>query len=265
MGLWKVIVLFDGVSPSTEFSDDLFRIRLRKWVGRHVDAVITNTFCAKNYLEKKLQIRSDHIHRVVYQTAEIKESSNEKQLVKTPMTQQEPTFLYVGQLIERKGVDFLLMAWAELERITDGQGSLWIVGDGPQRAELEILAKNLNTRNVTFIGNIEYSSLDQWYEACDVFIFPTLEDIWAVVVLEAMAHGKAVLCSKYAGAVELIEDGKSGFIFDPRSKQELVRAMLKFTLDPDLSAMLGERTRLTLEPFTARNAAKAFESIIENI
>lgn len=134
--------------------------------------------------------------------------------------------LYVGQLIERKGLlPFLgvLAQWA----CENSQRTLEfvIVGDGPFRVKLANAALPSNLRLI-FHGSMAFSDLAGVYAECGIFVFPTFADTWGVVVNEAMAAGLPVLGSIYSQAVEeMIEDGQNGWSFRPHNSGEMYSAL----------------------------------------
>lgn len=134
-----------------------------------------------------------------------KESYNTKQLI------------YVGSLIQRKGLDLLLPALAE----TSEDIRLVIVGEGQEEQALkEQIAKlGLNDR-VEFKGYVEGEALRRLYMESDAFIIPTREDCFGLVILEAMCASLPVISSKYAdGARDLVEEDVNGYIVDPEDTE----------------------------------------------
>ena len=130
-------------------------------------------------------------------------------------------FLYAGRLIELKGVGQLLEGWSRFERACPGGGMLLIAGDGPMRPALERQTRENGLHNVRFLGHVDYDSIAGQYATADVFVLPTLEDNWALVIPEAMACGLPVLCSRYNGAcTDLVRDGQNGWVFDPLDPQD---------------------------------------------
>src|SRR5439155_13800916 len=109
-----------------------------------------------------------------------------------------PVFLYVGRLIRLKGLRELLAGW---ERYTaaGGRGTLVLVGDGPERLALDAIITEKRLPRVVFAGKADYESIALYYAMADVLVMPTLEDNWSLVVPEAMACGKPILCSQYNG------------------------------------------------------------------
>jgi len=126
-----------------------------------------------------------------------------------------PVLLTVGQLRARKGIDRLIQACGRLAR--SKEFTLVVVGQGPERANLEALAQAEGLRRVIWLQNQSQQELSLIYRSADAFIFPTMEDIWGLVVNEAILSGLPVLCSQYAGcAAELLDEGN---VFDPLSSE----------------------------------------------
>jgi glycosyltransferase involved in cell wall biosynthesis len=142
----------------------------------------------------------------------------------TPEFQLEPrpVLLYVGQFIARKGVELLLNAAANLQN-ERREFSLLLVGSGHDRQTLEQLALDLQLRNVHFRPALQPERMPSIYRSGDVLIFPTLEDVWGLVVNEAILSGLTVLCSKYAGCAD--ELFLPGNIFDPDDADEFTRKL----------------------------------------
>jgi glycosyltransferase involved in cell wall biosynthesis len=174
-----------------------------------------------------------------------------------------PVFLFVGSLIPRKGWRYLIDAVDVLVQRGVRSFSIAIVGEGDEAAELneQISAKGLQEL-VRPLGPVAYEKLGAYFKASDVFVFPTLEDVWGLVLLEAMAFGKPVLCSQYAGAKEMVEHNRTGFIFDPRKPSELADHMAKFIEAPQLISEFGERSSKAIAPYTVEAAASALEALV---
>ena len=148
-----------------------------------------------------------------------------------------PVILTVGQLRARKGIDRLIQACGRLAR--SRAFTLAIVGQGPERESLVKLASAEGLTNVAWISNLSQEELSRLYRSSDAFVFPTMEDIWGLVVNEAILSGLPVLCSQYAGcAPELLEEEN---IFDPLSDASWANALGRI-FDGTLSA--SGRSRL---------------------
>lgn len=135
---------------------------------------------------------------------------------------QRPTLLCVGQLIERKGVRLLLESAARVSR-TGRRFSLVFVGGGPQRSSLERYAMSAGLHNVHFIEPLAPKEMPALYRSVDALVFPTLEDVWGLVVNEAMWSGLPVFCSIYAGCASEIVPPEQRF--DPLVPEDVDRSL----------------------------------------
>ena len=96
-----------------------------------------------------------------------------------------------------------------------------------------------------------------------MFIFPTYEDVWGMVVPEAMVFGKPILCSNGAASYELIEEGKNGFIFDPHDPKMLAEKMQYLLDQPELIDSMGQRSQQIIAQTTSQTAAQGFMEVTE--
>lgn len=158
-------------------------------------------------------------------------------------------FLAVGQLIPRKGFSLFLQAWGDLPQQLKEQHHVVIVGKGEQETELRSLVQKLNISNVHFPGFKAMDELSQYYAAADVFVFPSLVDVWGLVVNEALACGLPVLASKYAGAShELIRDFGAGEIIDPKNISAFTAVLRRWC--EDINVIPRETPRRAVEKYT---------------
>ncbi len=175
------------------------------------------------------------------------------------------TFLLIGQLISRKGFDKAMQAWARLERPLQEQNSLLIVGAGEDDEKLKQLARELDIPNIIFAGGKAHHELPEMYAAADVHVFPSLVDVWGMVVNEAMACGKPVLASKYAGASqELISnDGRYGELIDPLDIDSMTTALRRWIEREQLPSPTSLQQRIQKVNFDV--SVKAFEAVVEQL
>jgi colanic acid/amylovoran biosynthesis glycosyltransferase len=155
--------------------------------------------------------------------------------------------LCVARLVRHKGHPTLLRALAALgEQGLELEATL--VGDGPERGELERLRDELGLQGrVRFAGPLGQDELPAIYRDHDVFCLPTLSEAVGVVNMEAMASGLPVVCSHLMGVPELVEDGINGLLVTPGREQELAGALRRLAEDPALRTRLGEAGRRTVE------------------
>jgi glycosyltransferase involved in cell wall biosynthesis len=170
-------------------------------------------------------------------------------------------FLYVGQLIQRKGVFQLLKAWARFEQAQKESATLVLVGGGPEESSLRELADSLNLKRVHFAGTVDYNQIHKCYAAADAFIIPTLEDNWSLVVPEAMACGLPILCSKYNGCwPELVQEGQNGWVFDPIDTGDTLRVLTSAAASKTELQRMGQCSREIIAGHTPRAAADSIFS-----
>lgn len=156
--------------------------------------------------------------------------------------------MYVGRLVKRKGVDYLIKAFAKLKNeINDVV--LIIIGRGECRDELELLAKNLNIEDsVYFMGYVEDELLPAYYLLCNICVVPSITygmaDPWVLVVNEAMYFGKPVIATDAVGAAfDMVKDGENGFMVPEKDSEALYEAMKKILSDPELEEKWGKNQK----------------------
>jgi glycosyltransferase involved in cell wall biosynthesis len=112
--------------------------------------------------------------------------------------------------------------------------SLLIVGDGPDRPTYESLCRQRGWGQVHFVGHVESKELPRYLALADLFVFPTLSDTFGAVLSEAMAAELPVLASVHAAATcDLVDDGVTGYRFDPRDPATGAETILKVLALPD--------------------------------
>ncbi len=139
--------------------------------------------------------------------------------------------LYVGQISHRKGIGVLLRAARKLRRLPV---RFRMIGPIVSR---ELLA-NL-PGNVVYSGSKYTGSVAELMRQSDIFVLPTLEDAFALVVFEAMATGLPVVTTSHAGASELIANGRDGVVIPPGDEDALVEAIRALMESPDRRCELG--------------------------
>lgn len=212
-----------GGSLHTERFTSTFRRLFRSFLVRHVTRWISYGATTTEYLE------SIGIPRA--RILQIQNCVPQEKFLEVPEgplrwfeNDPRPVFLSVGQLVPRKGIDKLIEASARLQS-KGHRFSLVIVGEGPDKRALEKLARDKQLDNFRILPNQSPQNLNELYRSADVFVFPTLEDVWGLVVNEALWAGTPVLCSKYAGcAPELVPGANT---FDPLDDADFDAALQK--------------------------------------
>jgi len=175
-----------------------------------------------------------------------------------------PVISYFGQLIPRKGLDVLIKAIAQLP--DELEFSLLLVGEGELLAEAEKVFANKKANLVT-TGYVEPCELAKYYALTDVSVLPSHIDTWGMVVNESMAAGKPVVCSTGAGAYrDLVEDGKTGFVFEKNNASSLSDKLMKIISSKELRASMSACADGKLSEYSIGVAASQFcEAVKETV
>ncbi len=264
-GKWKVIIIYEGSSPGVDYRNSPIRLFSRRVMVQLADAFVVNSQAGKAYLTEVLGAKEERVFARPFLVPSLKAllQCPKNQALKTDTLTKHPIFLFVGQIIPRKGLKVLLEACSILKTWGYHDYTLLAIGDGAQRQELEIFAKSCGLETqVKWMGQVEYKRLGTYFQQADVFLFPTHEDIWGMVLTEAMAFGKPVLCSKEAGAVEMVAERENGFVFDPSQPEELAKCMRQFIDNPNLIAAMGEKSKQIMAHHTPEEATKSFTEAV---
>ena len=165
--------------------------------------------------------------------------------------------LSIGQFIHRKGFDVLLRAAARLpEDVT-----IHIVGGHPTQEYLD-LVRELGLTNIRFDGFMKKKTLIRYYQTSDLFVLPTREDIWGLVINEAMAYGLPVITTdRCVAGLDLVENGENGYIV-PVDDDEALADRILLALNSDPVAM-GRHSLRRIQGYTIENMAKVHMDIFE--
>jgi glycosyltransferase involved in cell wall biosynthesis len=165
----------------------------------------------------------------------------------------QPRYLFVGRLIERKGIDVLLAAFRRVDR-----GELWLAGDGPLRSYVESEANG--DPRIRLLGYANEESLPDLYQQADVLMVPSLFEPWGLVVHEGLAYGLPVIATdQVAAADDLVESGVNGYVVAAGSHEELAAAMSSVAeWAPERWRKANAHSRETLPMYGIDRAAEAF-------
>lgn len=249
--------------PFVSWTDGtLFSERNRNFIQKFLRRyVITraNAYIASSSKSKEAQIyygaKKEKCH-ISYLTVDV------KKYIQKPQGQGKGKILCVGSLIERKGVDLLLKALAK----TNCEYSLYLAGAGPEKDNLRTQAEDLQISDkVHFLGQLNREELLKHYAESDLFVLPTREDCFALVILEAICARLPIVCSRYAdGAYDLIEEGKNGYIIDPYNEEKFAACIEKLLENSELRKEMQQHSDKIIEKFRFSNIAKGYMEAIED-
>ncbi|MDI6840283.1 MAG: glycosyltransferase family 4 protein [bacterium] len=157
----------------------------------------------------------------------------------------ENNILFVGRLVERKGVKYLIEAFDMVSKKIDS--TLTIVGEGSEREKLEKLVDEKGLKEkVIFTGKISEHKLKEYYLNCDVFVLPACTDSkgdtegLGVVLIEAMSYKKPVVASQVGGIVDIVKDGETGLLVPEKDATKLAAAIYEVLNNKALANKFGE-------------------------
>lgn len=231
----KRLLMFYERTAWTERKAGWWRTLYRRLAGKAVDCFLSNGALSEQYLRENLGFSSApiikgcmsadsfYLHHDVEAELEARHKADREAECRNG---KGIRFLYVGRIVEPKGIRQLLEAW-EIHHQSYSNDTLTLAGEG-------ILLKEMcerygNDKGIIMAGYVSYDRIYSYYRDCDVVVQPTLEDNWSLVIPEAMSCGRAVMCSIYNGGYpELVKDSVNGYSFDPLDKENFVNAFAKF-------------------------------------
>lgn len=229
--------------------------RWRHAALKNADIILPVSLYTADVVKKLDGIRSSRV-RVVYNA--IPNSFAELLMPQEPASDSTAklkkggkVLLSVCSLVEKnefKGVDTVIRALPKVLRALPDLRYV-VVGDGKIRGKLESLAIETGVAEaVTFVGEISDAKLAELYRGCDVFVLPSRGqgrpgveggEGFGRVYVEAALAGKPVVGSRCGGASEAVLHGRTGFVVNPDSTDEVAGALLAILQDPELAARMG--------------------------
>lgn len=269
----KVIIWREDWGWKAQSFQKTLAMPLIKFVLRISDAVLVPGIKHKEYFIS-LGVRQEKIFLmpnvsnvvVTDESFRIKDKLNEKNEFK-----DKKVILYVGRLVKRKGVEYLIKAFSDLQNNMKDV-ILVIIGEGKSRSKLEELSESLEIFDkVEFVGQVKNEELSSFYLLCNICVIPSitygLGDPWVFVLNEAMYFGKPVIATDAVGAAfDMIENGKNGFLVPEKDSDAIYKAMKTIFSDEDLEKHMGNESRRIIEErFQLENMVNGFKMAINYV
>lgn len=244
----------------TERNVSFVRNYARKIASKFISGICCNGIETKTYLENfgfpknKLFLGNMAADTEGLKLAMSKVNETKVQKIKEKYNIKGLVFLYVGQLIPRKGVMEMLENWRMFSS-NEKEVNLLLVGDGEQLQDVKDYVKNYDLHTVKVLGSIDYSNVSTIYALSDIFIIPTLEDNWSLVVPEAMSCGLPILSSKYNGCWPELVKPENGWVFDPLNKNNFTETLVKAIENIEKWKEMGEASQKIVKDFSPEKIA----------
>lgn len=184
------------------------------------------------------------------------------------INESEKVILFLGALLHYQGVDIFIRAFKNvLQKIP---AKLIIVGDGPEKNNLQDLVGSLNlSNNIVFISNVQWSFLVQLLDISDISIIPFRRNnytqwIQPIKVFEYFSRGKPVIASNLLGISEIVKDGINGVLVPPENIDSITTATIDLLNDERARKKMGEKGRnLVKEQYQWSDITKSLKCIYE--
>lgn len=222
-----------------------------KYIIKKADAIINPGILAKMYSiknganDKKIFLAPNTINNQQYfEKSDL--FRNNKEFFKEKNDLKRLIIIFVGQIIDRKGIQYLISSFEKLVEIQKDI-SLIIVGDGERKAEIQSYCSKNNIQNVHFTGWVDEEKKIRLYSISDIFVLPTLSDLAPLVLNEAMACSlPIIITSKTGNAPDFVKNGENGYIVEPKDVDQLTDAISRIILENSDNHM-GKRSREIIE------------------
>lgn len=175
--------------------------------------------------------------------------------------EEENIIIGVGQFIKRKGFDTLIKSLSQFDSSKTG---CYIIGGEPTNEYLD-LVQSLNLTNIHFLPFQNRKTLSEYYQLSDVFVLPTREDIWGLVINEAMANGLPVITTDKCNAGLAMVSDKNGAIIPVDSVSELVKSLVRILSDNTKKELMGQASLDIMKNYTIENMADIHRKILLEI
>lgn len=243
-------------------------LAIKRWLLKKSIAYLTTSQLAKNTLE---QIGASRDKIAIYPFSSIRskqisspESRTEEQnLCRNKFNlPKKKIILCVGQFIHRKGIDVLLRSLNDTDFC---DVAIYIVGGSPTE-EYKAIIQEKNLKNVHFCAFMLPDELDAYYKAADCFVLPTREDVWGLVINEAMARGLPVITTnRCLAGQEMVKDGLNGYLVPVDDEAKLREAMLKIVRDDELRKKMSKESIKIAQRYTIETMAHSYQKCIESL
>ena len=169
---------------------------------------------------------------------------------------EKPDIFIVNYMTKIKGIDFLIKA---LPIVTNSipNLSVCIGGSGPQENELKYLVKKLGLdKTVKFLGFVSEEEKYQYYKSCKIVVVPSRWDCQPDAPLVAAASGKPAIASRIGGIQDTVEDGKTGFLFEPENIEDLADKIVTLLKDEKLREEIGSAAKEKVKSYDWKKIAE---------
>ena len=241
-----------------KWKDRLNYLILKTAISRSDLLIAVSGFVKSTYLEE-FKCDPDKM-KVIYNGIRLNQQFEPAD--KTVQENEPVRLLYIGRLVEVKGVRLLLHAMKKL--VDEGENiELELLGDGPQREEYEQIVQEQGLGERVFFRGYQLDK-QSYYNRTQIFVYPSIwQEAFGISIVEAMAHGMLCVASRSGGIPEIITDGKEGLLFKAEEIESLVgalRSAAKISREDDVTMRINAYNRAHY--FDISNMISEFQKLI---
>lgn len=271
----KPFILWAGIWMRLQTPAHRLLFPLTRYLYRHADAIVVYGEHVKRYLleegvsEERIFVTTHAVDNDAYNRP-VLEDEKRALLQHLNIPQDAKVILYLGRLVDSKGLSVLLNAFASLEQ---EDAILLFAGDGDYRAQLEELAAAKNiSKKIRFAGYVPTHQTVLYYALAYVCVLPsittnTFKEPWGLVVNEAFNQGVPVIATDAVGAAAggLVKDGVTGYVVRERSVEELAVAIRRILDDPQSRQMFGENASAMIVNWDNEHMVSGFKQAVDYV
>jgi phosphatidyl-myo-inositol dimannoside synthase len=241
--------------------------KFKRFTLRHADAVTVNSSVTERAVAEILPALKE-LHRIPMgvSTNGVKISESFEELRNRYRRENGPLLIFVGRLVEEKGVEDLIRAVAILLPSLSDITAL-IIGEGQDRPYLEGITQTLGLSDrVVFTGWVKPDLISAYLVAGDVFVSPSRTEAQGLTVIEAMIAKTPVITARVGGIVDSVRHEETGLLINERSPDEVAKAIERLVREPFLADHLREQGyKLAVNKFSRASSAEAFSTLFERM
>lgn len=229
------------IAPSIKTRDALLRYGVKKPIeliptGINLDNFKKGKFTDKEILNKKLSLG---------------------------FKENDKVFIYLGRISQEKSINIIIRQMESILK-SDSSTKLLLVGDGPEKNNLEVLVEELGLNGkVIFTGRVPWQETGLYYQLSDLFITASVTETQGLTIYEAMSAGIPVVAKKDDNILEVITDKVNGRIFD--TDKELSKIILEFIVNPQPFRTISENGLKTAQKMSSEHFGESVESLYEKV
>lgn len=236
---------------------------IEKWLAHYTDALITINQEDYELAKNKVYLRNDgkiyYVPGVGIDLENYIHDNNSRivQRRELGVSDTDVVFISMGDLIQRKNYSVAIEA---ISKCNNPNIKYWICGKGSEEENLEEQIKKLNLENQVFLLGYR-SDIKELLNAADCFLFTSLQEGLPRSTMEAMAAGLPCVISKIRGNIDLIEEGRGGYLCDPHSSNEFSEVISKLANDTALREKMSCYNLKEIKKYSLDNVSGIIEDI----